>query len=117
MSNEQQNSLWWTKEERIQMFKRDRDREIGLPYYLSKPEQQWCEITQCIKVDDKTSEYISKEDPLKTCVIAWVVNTTAKGPYHHPNGMVFDIAGMKKGWRYISDPQLCFTTIMFNGPW
>src|SRR6267154_2229843 len=102
LSNEQQNALSHTKEERVQMFKRDKDREVGLPYYFyNSSEQEWCEATQCIKVDDKTTEYTPKEDSTKKCVIAWNVDTTSKGPYHHPNGMVFNIAGMKKSWRYV----------------
>jgi hypothetical protein len=118
MSNEQQTSLWFTKEKRIAMFKQRMDGEIGKEFYVEMPKEEWCGINHCIQLDKTTTEYVLKRDPSTQCVMAWVVDTTgSKGNYQHPPGPVFYSLGIRKSWRYLSKPELCYETINYNGPW
>ncbi len=58
-------------------------------------------------------------DPILACGcgVAWIVDTRTKGPYHHPNGSIFTIEGIKKSWRFVGDSQKCLLKVNWLGPW
>jgi len=86
--------------------------EIGRPFYdHEKPGMKE------VKISDSVSEFVPEMIPSDRAVVAWTVDTTSRGPYHHPNGMTFQIEGMKKSWRLLGDPELGRTKINWWGPW
>lgn len=122
MTNEQNTALWMSKERRIDSFKRDQDIQLGKEFYTPVPESEWCKTNQCLKVDDSIMEYVEgpirKDDASGKCVIAWRVDTRqGTGNYQYGTGPVYYGLGKRLGWRYVSTPEDCLTTINFWGPW
>lgn len=88
------------------------DSEIGDPFYdHEKPGMKE------VKISDTFSEFVPKTVPTDRAVVAWTVDTTQRGPFQHPNGLTFQIQGIKKSWRLLGDPELARTKINWWGPW
>ncbi len=85
--------------------------EIGRPFYdHEKPGMKE------VKISDSISEFVPETIPTDHAVVAWTVDTTSRGPYHHPNGMTFHIQGIKKSWRLLGDPEKARTKINLGAP-
>lgn len=122
MTNEQQTRLWMSEEKRIESFKRDMDFQQGKEFYTPVEKAEWCKTHQCSEINASVTEYveefINKDIPLRKCVIAWQVDAKqSSGHYQYGKGPVFYGHGKRMGWRYISRPEDCLTTIGFWGPW
>jgi hypothetical protein len=76
-----------------------KNSEIGFPFYGNGT------TTNEVKLNETESEFIPKSWEADGYAVVWRVDTTERGPYHHPNGMTFHIQGMKKSWRFIGDPN------------
>jgi hypothetical protein len=118
MSNEQQTALWYSDDERVAMFKRQMDAEIGKELYFESPKQEWCKANRCTTISDSITEYTRKADSSKECLVSWLVDASkSKGNYKYKDGPLYYGMGEKVEWRYVSEPKLCLQTINFNGPW
>jgi len=119
MSDEQNTSLWMSKEKRMESFKREQNLYLGREFYSEVPESAWCKNNECLKLEDSTMEYI--EGPfrkLNECIVAWRVDPKqSTGNYQYRSGPVYYGLGKRLSWRYISRPEDCLTTLRFWGPW
>ncbi|MFZ2900635.1 MAG: hypothetical protein WA004_18525 [Saprospiraceae bacterium] len=89
-----------------------KNAEIGRPFYAhEKPGMKE------VQISDTLSEFVPEVVPSDRAVVVWTVDTTSRGPYHHPNGTTFQIEGMKKSWSLLGDPELARTKINWWGPW
>jgi len=86
--------------------------EVGNPLY----EEQSTNLRE-VRLSETESEFVPDSIPASGCAVAWTVDTHAKGPYHHPNGQVFTIEGIKKSWRFVGDSQKCQLKVGWFGPW
>lgn len=114
-SNDFMNSAVWSEERRIEKFREYQDREIGEPYYGL--EEEVCRQRKCIRHEDGWLEVVWEDTFEAGCSIAWMVEPSVTGRYHHPNGMIFDIIGYKRSWRYVSDPGACLFGLDWEGHW
>lgn len=114
-SNDLMNSAVWSEERRMEKFREYHDREIGEPYYGQRSEV--CVQRECLIREDGWLEITHERTFEEGCTIAWEVEPTETSRYHHPNGMVFDIVGIKKSWNYVSDPENCLFGLDWEGPW
>ena len=85
------------------------NRQIGEPFYGNGYGYR------VVAISPTESEFIP--DPLPDGGVAWIVDTSKKGDYQHPNGMTFEIQGMKKSWRFVGDPMKCLMKVNWGGPW
>jgi hypothetical protein len=85
------------------------DRQIGEPFYGNGYGYR------VVAINSTESEFIP--DPMPEGGVAWTVDTSRRGAYHHPNGVTFEIQGMKKSWRFIGDPMKCLLKVNWGGPW
>lgn len=86
--------------------------QIGSPFFTyEKPGMKE------VRISDTMSEFVPEVIPVDRAVVAWTVDTTTRGPYHHRNGMTFQIEGLKKSWRVLGDPELARTSISWLTPW
>jgi len=85
------------------------NREVGEPLYGNGYGYR------IVVISPTESEFIP--DPMPEGGVAWMVDTSKKGDYHHPNGTVFEIRGIKKSWRFVGDPMKCLMKIKWGGPW
>ncbi len=88
------------------------DSEVGRPFYDHEKRGM-----KEVKISYSLSEFVPESVPADRAVVAWTVDTTSRGPYHHSNGMTFQIEGIKKSWRLLGDPELARTKINWWGPW
>lgn len=95
-----------------QMFVDMKNSEIGKPFYEYEKDGM-----KEYKSIDSESEFIQEPIPESGCGVAWIVDTIKRGPYHHRNGMTFQIEGFKKSWRFLGNPENCKTHINWLGPW
>ncbi len=87
-------------------FVQYQNREIGNQFYAHDKLGM-----REVKISETESEFIPDPLPTSGCGIAWIVETRTRGPYRHPNGMTFQIEGVKKSWRFIGDPDKCLMRI------
>lgn len=93
------------------LFVDSKNSEIGRPFYdHEKPGMKE------VKISDSLSEFMPETIPTDRAVVAWTVDTSSRGPYRHPNGMTFQIQGMKKSWRLLGDPEKARTKIDWGAP-
>lgn len=114
-SNELMNSAIYSEQTRIEKFREYHDREIGEPYYGR--ESVICEQRACTRRADGWLEVTHDGAFEEECTIVWEVEPSATGKYHHRNGIIFDIVGTKRAWRYVSDPGKCLFGLDWEGPW
>jgi hypothetical protein len=90
-----------------------KNAEIGRPLY------NFAKIgTREVRLSKAEVEFIPDPIPISGCGVAWMVDTQTKGPYHHPNGIIFTIEGIKKSWRFVGDSQKCREEVHFwSGAW
>lgn len=93
-------------------FVEDKNYETGSPFYAHEKKGMRETI-----LDAKTSEFAPENLPPSGCAVAWLVDTTTRGDYLHPNGYTFQIEGVKKSWRFVGDPSGCRVRINWGGPW
>jgi hypothetical protein len=95
-----------------QMYIDIKNDEIGLPFYVFDKDG-----TLEIKISESDFEFIQDPIPENGCGIAWIVDTSERGSYQHPtNGLIFQIEGFKKSWRFIGNPDHCMGEINWLGP-
>ena len=82
--------------------------EVGYPFYGNGT------TTREVKISETESEFIPKSFDADSYAVVWRVDTTTRGPYHHPNGMTFPIQGIKKAWRFIGDPNKALMPLRLN---
>lgn len=85
---------------------------IGRPFYAYEMQGM-----KEVKLSASLSEFVPETVPGDRAVVAWMVDTSSRGPYLHRNGMTFQIEGMKKSWRLLGDPELARTKTDWWGPW
>lgn len=85
---------------------------IGRPFY-EREKQGMKEV----KISDSLSEFVPDTIPPDRAVVVWMVDTTKRGPYLHPNGMTFQIEGIKQSWRLLGDPELARMKFNWWDPW
>ncbi len=85
-------------------FVQSHDAQVGLRFYAYEKRSM-----REVKLSDTESDFVP--DPTPECGVVWRVDTTSRGPYHHPNGMTFDVEGVKKSWRFVGDPAKCLMRI------
>jgi uncharacterized protein YceK len=83
--------------------------EIGRPFYAHD-----LQGTRKEKIGEHIYEFMPDPIPETGCGVIWSVDTRTKGAYNHPNGMVFQIEGMKVSWRFVGDPQKCLLGTSWN---
>lgn len=83
-----------------QLFVDTHNYEIGEPFYDHEKRGM-----KEVKISDSISEFVPESIPSDGAVVAWTVDTTKRGAYHHSNGMTFQIEGIKKSWRLLGDPE------------
>jgi hypothetical protein len=87
--------------------------QIGLPFYAYELQGR-----HEIKINETESEFVPDSIPPGGAGLVWKVDTSTRGPYLHPNGLTFQIEGIKKSWRIIGDPQKCLIKInWWSGNW
>jgi hypothetical protein len=98
-------------ESQKRLFADVHNSEIGRPFYdHEKPGMKE------VKISDSMSEFVPETIPSDRAVVAWTVDTSTRGPYHHPNGTTFQIEGIKKSWRLLGDPEKARTKIDWGVP-
>jgi hypothetical protein len=89
------------------------NREIGNQFYSYEKTGM-----REVKINDTESEFVPDPLPISGGGVAWTVDTRTRGLYFHPNGMTFQIEGVKKSWRFVGDPQRCLLkTAWWSGNW
>lgn len=89
------------------------NHEIGNQFYSYEKEGM-----REVKISDFESEFVPDPLPPSGGGVAWRVDTRTRGAYHHPNGMNFQIEGIKKSWRFVGDPEKCLLpTGWWSGNW
>ncbi|HYC71805.1 MAG TPA: hypothetical protein VEB66_11400 [Opitutaceae bacterium] len=86
--------------------------EIGRPFYAYEKRGR-----KELKISDSVSEFMPETIPNDRAAVAWTVDTTTRGPYQHPDGITFQIEGIKTSWRLLGDPELARVKINWWGPW
>lgn len=114
-SNEFMNSAIYSDRTRIEKFREYHDREIGEPYYGRKAVV--CEHRSCSSRSDGWLEITHDGVFEEGCTIVWLVEPSPTGKYPHQNGLILDILGIKRAWRYVSEPSECLYGLDWEGPW
>jgi hypothetical protein len=114
-SNELMNSAFFSDRARLEKFREYHDRQIGEPFYGD--ESTVCNQHDCSRRADGWLEIVHEGAFEEGCTIVWEVEPSPTGKYHHRNGMVFDIVGTRRAWRYVSDPGECLFGLDWEGPW
>ncbi len=114
-SNDVMNTAVWSDETRMRKFQEYHDRQVGEPFYGR--EEKVCGRHKCTRREDDRLEIVQEDTFEKGCSIAWVLDPSLTGKYHHPNGLELDIVGIKRSWRYVSAPEFCLYGLDWEGPW
>jgi hypothetical protein len=114
-SNDFMNTAVWSDETRMRKFREHHDRQVGEPFYGR--EEEVCGRHQCTRREDDRIEIVQEDTFEEGCSIAWVLDPSVTGKYHHRNGLELDIVGIKRSWRYVSAPDPCLYGLDWEGPW
>jgi hypothetical protein len=96
-----------------QRFTEQNNYQIGRPFF---PNERGG--TKEVRISATVSEFVPMVIPDDRAVVAWTVDISQRGQWHHPtNGMTFEIEGIKKSWRLLGAPEKARSKINWWGPW